>query len=233
MEKWSKKFDRCIVCGTREIRHKQYGLCERCVVNTISFKKARDLYRRTHGYILKNNHWYKPSRLRKNNRNQIPSLKPKTSEIRCGMCKEWFPATTEFFSRDNRKSTGLHGLCKKCRRNVEIKSRKKAKEFFEKNFMTLTPTSSQIIKSGYRVLYFGNYHILEQRFIIMKHLGRLLERWEEVHHKNRNKLDNRLENLKISPHIEAHNFNSHQTRSTSLLLKEIAELKEKLKKYEK
>lgn len=47
--------------------------------------------------------------------------------------------------------------------------------------------------------------VREHRWVMEQHLGRLLEPWESVHHKNANTQDNRLENLELMT-ISEHNL---------------------------
>lgn len=67
-------------------------------------------------------------------------------------------------------------------------------------------------KRGYRWVYVtenGRRRARrEHRVIVEKHLGRKLEPWEDVHHKNENKNDNRIENLSIINHT-AHTLVTH------------------------
>ena len=63
-------------------------------------------------------------------------------------------------------------------------------------------------KNGYRIICFeGKKEIPEHRFVMEEYIGRNLTDNEVVHHINKNKLDNRLQNLKLltrSEHMNLH-----------------------------
>lgn len=67
-------------------------------------------------------------------------------------------------------------------------------------------------RDGYRYLSIkgSGRHILEHRMIMETYLGRKLNEWEEIHHINKIKTDNRIENLAVvtlSVHRKLHRKN--------------------------
>lgn len=153
---------------------------------------------------------------------------------RCSICRKVL--SIDFFRKNKQATTGYSSCCKICKAEVYDKKRYiKDRSSLEKNFENLKPIHTYISKFGYRYVQFergASYP--EHRWIMMKKLGRPLEKWEWVHHKNRNKLDNRLENLELSPptHPE-HNFEDHKKVSMTILKKENEKLKERIKELEK
>jgi len=64
-------------------------------------------------------------------------------------------------------------------------------------------------------------HILEHRLIMAQHLGKCLESWEIIHHKNRKRDDNRIENLELLSSQGDH-------LSILLLQREVKKLRERV-----
>ncbi len=72
----------------------------------------------------------------------------------------------------------------------------------------------------------SNGYYPEHRFVLEQQLGRYLTKWEVVHHKNRNKHDNSLDNLEIvSRHT--HHLITMMEIEIDRLNKEVQELKSK------
>lgn len=55
----------------------------------------------------------------------------------------------------------------------------------------------RVQKNGYVTVCIGNKKYYKHRLVMEEYLGRKLERNEQVHHKNGNKLDNNIENLEL------------------------------------
>ena len=78
-----------------------------------------------------------------------------------------------------------------------------------------------LILSGYRYIYAPDHpnatkagYVAEHRLAMEKKIGRLLTKIEVVHHKDENKLNNSIRNLKLCANNGTHTIDNHAERDT-------------------
>ncbi len=78
----------------------------------------------------------------------------------------------------------------------------------------------------------NKHRVLEHRLVMAKHLNRCLLEWEIVHHKNRDKTDNRLENLQLLKNQVSHLPTIMLTKKVNKLQQENEQLKARVEALE-
>lgn len=126
-------------------------------------------------------------------------------QIKCDNCGKLFDTYTCYLKREQKNR-----FC----------SRKCESEFKSFNNTLEHWKGGRVSKStGYKYIRINGKEIEEHRLVMMKHLKRNLNSNEHVHHINGNKLDNRIENLKLltnSQHQKLHGSFKENKRVCSI-----------------
>ena len=165
-----------------------------------------------------NTHQY---RLERYGNAEAELVKPAVQPIKCLICDELFKPLTKSTKYCNKacyyiskfrdkkpcsinECTGksqAHGLC----------SKHHARKYYygdPTKPLIRAPKGSGYVGDGYRWIKVNGKKYPEHRYLMEKHIGREIKRGEVVHHKNHNRLDNRIQNLEVlerGAHTSMHN----------------------------
>ena len=98
----------------------------------------------------------------------------------------------------NKCSTGCgrwadaHGLCQ-----THLKRQNRGSDLSKPILVKAPRGSGHINKAGYKVIFVNGRNKLEHRHVMEQVIGRKLYKFENVHHKNGRRADNRPENLEL------------------------------------
>ncbi len=85
----------------------------------------------------------------------------------------------------------------KTAKSLCLKHYKKMRKYGDPTFQLIAPRGSGCIANGYRLVWVNGRQVYEHRHIMEQHLGRRLRTDEQVHHIDKNRSNNALENLEI------------------------------------
>lgn len=115
-----------------------------------------------------------------------------------------FCGKERWVTQANAKNGGSQ-ICLSCQQQVATTKSKianwKGGRIIQDGYMTVFLHPDDFF---YPMRFNSKSYVLEHRLVMAKHLGRCLQSWEIVHHKNGDRLDNRIENL------ELHNRSEHR-----------------------
>lgn len=132
-----------------------------------------------------------------------------------------------------RKESVQKTICRKCadKKLSEKMARKNNPNFKRGYWITSNGYKEVVIEANHPMIKMasnirvnGSGKILEHRLVMAMALGRCLETWEQVHHLNNVKTDNRLENLQL--------VNPKEHSAVTAMEREIKKLRRKLALFE-